>query len=130
MIITSELLDQLSAQAKAAPRLRINYDLRNTPDDRSQRMLNALQPSTVVPIHRHADSSEIVTIIRGGIRENFYDEEGKLTERIELRAGCAVPIVIVPKGMWHNLECLEPDTIIYESKDGAYQPTKEEDLLK
>lgn len=129
MKITTELLDQLCAQAKATPRLRINYDLRNSSDDQSQRMLNALQPGTVVPIHRHNASSEIVTIIRGAIREYFYDEEGKITETMELRPGCSVPILVVPKGVWHNLECLEQDTIIYESKDGAYQPINEEDLL-
>lgn len=130
MIITTELLDQLSAQAKKTPRLRINYDLRNSSNDQSQRMLNALQPGTVLPIHRHTDSSEIVTIVRGAIREYFYDEEGKCTEAIELRPGCSVPLLVVPKGVWHNLECLEPDTIIYESKDGAYQPIKDEDILK
>lgn len=130
MIITTELLDQLSAQAKKTPRLRINYDLRNSSNDQSQRMLNALQPDTVLPIHRHTDSSEIVTIVRGAIREYFYDEEGKCTETIELRPGYSVPLLVVPKGVWHNLECLEPDTIIYESKDGAYQPIKDEDILK
>ena len=130
MIITTKLLDQLSAQAKKTPRLRINYDLRNSSNDQSQRMLNALQPGTVVPIHRHTDSSEIVTIVRGAIREYFYDEEEKCTETIELRPGCSVPLLVVPKGVWHNLECLEPNTIIYESKDGAYQPIKDEDILK
>ena len=130
MIITTELLDQLCAQAKTMPRLRINYDLRNSPDDQSQRMLNALQPGTIVPIHRHTASSEIVTIIRGAIRECFYDAEGKCTETIELHPGCSVPLLVVPKGVWHNLECLEPDTIIYESKDGAYQPIKDEDIIK
>jgi cupin fold WbuC family metalloprotein len=130
MILTTEILDQLCAQAKEALRLRISYDLRNSPDDRSQRMLNALQPGTIIPIHRHSASSEIVTIIRGAIREYFYDAEGKLTETIELRPGCSVPILVVPMGVWHNLECLEPNTIIYESKDGAYQPIKDEDILK
>ncbi len=130
MIITTELLDQLSEQAKKTPRLRINYDLRNSSNDQSQRMLNALQPDTVLPIHRHTDSSEIVSIVRGAIREYFYDEEGKRTETIELRPGCSVPLLVVPKGVWHNLECLEPNTIIYESKDGEYQPIKDEDILK
>ena len=129
MIITKDLLDDLSAQAKGNPRLRMNYDLRNSEEDQSQRMLNALEPGTIVPIHRHRASSETVTIIRGAIREYFYYEKGKIVETIELRKGCDVPILVVPKGVWHNLECLETGTIIYESKDGAYEAQKPEDIL-
>ena len=129
MVITKEILDTLSAEAKVNPRLRQNYDLRNSDADQSQRMLNALEPGTIVPIHRHQTSSEIVTIVRGAIREYFYDENGTETETIELRHGCSVPLLVVPKGVWHNLECLEPDTIIYESKDGAYQPMVAEDVM-
>ncbi len=129
MVITNELLNHLSAQAKVNPRLRQNYDLRNSDADQSQRMLNALEPGTIVPIHRHRTSSEIVTIVRGAIREYFYDENGTVTETIELRHGCSVPLLVVLKGVWHNLECLEPDTIIYESKDGAYQPMAAEDVM-
>ena len=92
-------------------------------------MLNALQPGTIVPVHRHTQSSEIVSIVRGAIREFFYDKNGELTETVELRYGCSVPLLVVPKGVWHNLECLEPDTVIFECKDGAYEPIKEEDIL-
>ena len=130
MIITNELLDTLSAEAKENARLRKNYDLRNSEADNSQRMLNALEPGTVLPIHRHRDSSEIVTIVRGAIREFFYDENGKRIEAITLRFGEGIPMLVVPKGMWHNLECLESGTIIYESKDGAYAPLKEEDVFR
>lgn len=129
MEITTELLDRLSTQARTNERLRINYDLRNSSEDQSQRMLNALQPGTIVPVHRHTQSSEIVSIVRGAIREFFYDNNGKLTETVELRYGCSVPLLVVPKGVWHNLECLEPDTVIFECKDGAYEPIKEEDIL-
>ena len=129
MVITKELLDELSAQAKVNTRLRKNYDLRNSAEDGSQRMLNALEPGTVLPIHRHTASSEIVTIVRGAIREYFYDENGKQTEAITLRFGEGIPVLVVPKGVWHNLECLESGTIIYESKDGAYEPMKPEDVL-
>ena len=129
MVITKELLDELSAQAKVNTRLRKNYDLRNSAEDGSQRMLNALEPGTVLPIHRHTASSEIVTIVRGAIREYFYDENGKQTEAITLRFGEGIPVLVVPKGVWHNLECLESGTILYESKDGAYEPMKPEDVL-
>lgn len=130
MEITTELLDLLCAQARASERLRINYDLRNSQDDQSQRLLNALQPGTIVPIHRHTQSSEVITLIRGAIREFFYDAEGKLMESIELKQGCNTPILVVPKGTWHNLECLEPNTIIFECKDGAYQPMAAEDVME
>lgn len=129
MVITKDVLDKLSAEAKVNPRLRQNYDLRNSDADQSQRMLNALEPGTQIPIHRHTASSEIVTIVRGAIREYFYDENGNVTETIELRPGCSAPLLVVPKGAWHNLECLEPDTIIYESKDGVYQPMAAEDVM-
>ena len=129
MVITKELLDNLSAEAKVNPRLRMNYDLRNSETDQSQRMLNALEPGTILPIHRHRMSSETVVIIRGAIRENFYDEKGRLIESIVLKHGCDVPMLVVPKGAWHNLECLEPNSIIYESKDGAYEPTTPEDIM-
>ncbi len=129
MEITTELLHQLNIQAKENPRLRQNYDLRNSPEDQSQRMLNALEPGTVIPIHRHRESSETVTIIRGAIQEHLYDHNGNKTESITLHYGDATPILVIPKGMWHNLECLEPDTIIFECKDGRYQPIQEQDIL-
>ena len=130
MIITQEILNKLSAEAKGNPRLRMNYDLRNGAEDQSQRMLNALEPGTVLPIHRHTQSSETVVIIRGAIRENFFDENGTLIESIVLKHGCDVPLLVVPKGAWHNLECIEPNTIIYESKDGAYEPIRPKDILE
>ena len=130
MKITKQILDSLTEQAKASPRLRMNYDLRNSAEDKSQRMLNALEPGTEIPIHRHQQSSEVVTIIRGAIREYFYDDNGKQIEAITLKFGEGEPILVVPKGVWHNLECLESGTIIYESKDGAYEPQKPEDILQ
>ena len=125
MIITHELLNVLSAQAKENAQLRQNFDLRNSNNDQSQRMLNALEPGTIVPIHRHTQSSEVVVVIR-----YFYDENGHITETITLKYGEETPMLVIPKGVWHNLECLETGTIIYESKDGVYQPTPEEDILK
>ena len=86
MIIDQQILDDLSAQAKASPRLRMNMDLRNSPSDGSQRMLNALEPGTVMPIHRHRTSSETVVIIRGKIQWVFYDDDGNETERVTLDA--------------------------------------------
>ena len=130
MIIDQSLLDTLSAQAKANPRLRQNYDLRNTPEDNSQRMLNALEPGTVMPIHRHRKSSETVVIVRGSLIERFYDEEGNVTEEVLMVPGGENPVVQVEKGRWHSLECLEPNTILFESKDGKYEPLSEQDIMK
>lgn len=130
MIIDNQLLDTLSSQAKASPRLRQNYDLRNCEDDNSQRMLNALEPGTVMPIHRHRKSSETVVIVRGSLIERFYDEEGNVTEEVLMVPGGENPVVQVEKGRWHSLECLEPNTVLFESKDGKYEALKEEELMK
>lgn len=130
MKITNELLDNLTAQAKQSERLRMAYDLRTSLDDRSQRMLNAMEPGTILPIHRHRRSSESCAVLRGAIRENFYDNEGNLIETFDLKAGSSLAFCQIPKGAWHNTESLESGTIIFEAKDGAYTPLTDEDILK
>ena len=105
MIIDKKLLDDLSAQAKANPRLRQAMDLRNSPEDMSQRMLNALEPGTVMPIHRHLASSESVTLLRGKIRWNFYDDAGNKTESVILDANGDVRCINVEKGRWSASGC-------------------------
>ena len=126
-IIDQCILDDLTAQAKASPRLRANLDLRNSPEDKSQRMLNALEPGTDMPIHRHRGSSETVICLRGHFEEYFYDENGVLTETIDMLPGGAV--LNVPVGQWHSLKCLESGTVLFEAKDGPYEPLAEEDIL-
>lgn len=101
MIIDNELLDKLTEQAKASPRLRMNYDLRNSAEDGSQRMLNALEPGTVMPVHRHLKSSETVVCIRGHFEEYFYDDNGVLTDTIDMVPGGVV--LNVPIEVWHSL---------------------------
>ena len=130
MIIDNKILDDLSAQAKKNPRLRLAMDLRNDPEDLSQRMLNALEPGTIMPIHRHMASSETVTLLRGKIRWHFYDDAGKETESVVLDANSDVRCINVEKARWHSLECLESGSVILESKDGKYEPLREEELLK
>ena len=125
MIIDSHLLDTLTAQAKASPRLRMNFDLRNSPEDQSQRMLNAIEPGTEMPIHRHRSSSETVICIRGHFEEYFYDENGQLTETIDMVPGGV--FVNVPAGQWHSLKSLESGTVLFEAKDGAYRPLAEDE---
>ncbi len=136
MIINDELLNSLSDQAKKNPRLRQNYDLRNSSEDKSQRMLNALEPGTVMPIHRHQQSFETVVLLRGSIKQNFYSvkDDGSelvpvLTNSWVLKAGSDAVGCNIPAGQWHNLECLESGTVIFESKDGAWCPLAERDVL-
>lgn len=128
MIIDEVSFDELTAHAKASPRLRMAYDLRNTPEEDSQRMLNAIEPGTEVPIHRHWSSSETVLCVRGHFHECLYDEDGNLEELIDMIPGGA--IVSVPVGKWHNLRSLESGTILFEAKHGKYQPVEEKDILR
>lgn len=127
MVITEEILNKLTEQAKASERLRANLDLRNTPKDFSQRMLNALEPGTVMPIHRHKGSSETCVCIRGHFEEYFYDENGNQTETIDMMPGGVV--LNIEKGQWHSLKCLESGTILLE-KDGPYRPLSKEEIFE
>lgn len=129
MTITKEVLDALSMQAKSSPRLRMNKDMRTSADDGSQRMLNALEPGTVVPVHRHRYSTETVAVLRGAVRVSFFDEMGKRVKTVDVYAGGECPFYDVPKAVWHGVECLKEGTIIFESKDGAFVPTSNEDIL-
>ena len=126
MIIDRTILDDLSARAKASPRLRQSLDLRNSLEDLSQRMLNAVEPGTVMPVHRHKGSSETCICIRGHFEEFFYDENGKLTETIDMVPGG--PILNIEKGQWHSLKCLEIGTVQFEAKDGPYHPLEEDEV--
>jgi cupin fold WbuC family metalloprotein len=130
MIIDKAVLDNLTAQAKASPRLRMNMDLRNSPSDGSQRMLNAMEPGTVLPIHRHLSSSETVAILRGKLRWHFYDDSGKETESVVLDAHGELRCLNVEKGRWHSLECLESGSVLFECKDGPYAPLGEGEIMK
>ena len=136
MKIDNILLDKLTAQAQASPRLRMNLDLRNSPEDGSQRMLNALEPGTVLPIHRHRTTSEVVVMLRGRAVQYLYDEQGRETDAVLLAAGAlngegvpgAVPGMTIAKGQWHRIECLESGTVIFEAKDGAFVPLAADDV--
>ena len=129
MRITQETLDHLTAQAKASERLRMALDLRTGSDDQSQRMLNAVEPGTSLPIHRHRTSAETVVIVRGRLIERFYDDDGTITEEILMEVGGNCPVLQIPAGQWHGIEVLESNTVIFEAKDGAYMPISVEDIL-
>lgn len=145
MILNKKLMDDLSAQAKVNPRLRQALDLRTTPDDQSQRILNAVEPGTILPIHRHRGSTETIIVLRGKVVQHYYNDAGEKTASFELApyphetsealkqsetpetCACAMS---VPVGQWHALESLEEGSIIFECKDGAFQPLSAEDILE
>ena len=131
MKITQAILDNLTEQAKASPRLRMNLDLRNSAEDQSQRMLNAIEPGSPLPIHRHQKSSETVVCLRGRLVEEYYDElECICTERIELSPNGPVVALNIPAGQWHTVQALESGTVILEMKNGKYEPLSDVDILK
>lgn len=128
MVIDNKILDGLTAKAKENPRLRCNMDLRNSADDQSQRMLNALEPGTVMPRHRHKDTSETCVCIRGHFEEYFYDERGNLTDTIDMVPGGVV--LNIEKGQWHSLKCLKSGTVLLEAKDGPYHPLEKDEIYQ
>lgn len=129
--ISQALLDKLTEEAKASPRLRMNLDLRNSAEDQSQRMLNAIEPGSPLPIHRHQKSSETVVCLRGRLVEEYYDELERIcTERIELSPNGPVGALNIPAGQWHTVQALESGTVILEMKNGKYEPLSDVDVLK
>ena len=130
MIINQSLLNQLTEQAKASPRLRMNYDLRNSEDDGSQRMLNAIEPGSPERIHRHQHTSETVVCIRGRVVEEFYDELERIcTESIVLTPNGPNVAVNIPAGQWHSIRAVESGSVVLSCKDGRYEPMIEADIL-
>ena len=129
--ITQGLLDSLTEQAKASERLRMNLDLRDSDMDSSQRMLNAIEPGSALPIHRHRNTSETVVCLRGRLVEEFYDDlERTCTEAMELSPNGPIVALNIPAGQWHTVRALESGTVIMEMKNGAYEPLSDVDILK
>lgn len=127
-LITEELLDTVTAQAKENPRLRMNYNFHATMDAPIHRLLNALEPGTYLPPHRHTDKDETYLVLRGRLMAFFYDEDGNVTEKV-----CLNPIegkygLEIPPCTWHSIIALESGTIIFEVKKGPYQPLLSEDI--
>ena len=129
-IIDKKLLDEVTAQAKASPRLRMNYNFHQSLDDLCHRMLNALEPGTEVPIHHHPDKDETFVILRGKIRVTTYNDDGTVAETVVLSLEDGCYGVNIPKNVWHTLEALEPNSCIFVSKQGPFVPQEEEGILK
>ena len=131
MKITQALLNKLTEEAKKSPRLRKNLDLRNDENDGSQRMLNAIEPGSPLPIHRHQKTSETVICLQGRLVEEYFDELEKIcTEAIELSPNGPVVALNIPAGQWHTVRSLESGTVILEMKNGAYEPLSDVDILR
>ena len=128
-LIESSLLNSISDRAKESPRLRMNHNFHHSADAPVQRLLNALEPGTVIPVHRHRHTDETYILIRGCIRAIFYDEKGT-----ELESAVINPVqgcfgIHIPAGQWHSLEVIAPGTVIFEVKEGPYSPLGSDDLL-
>lgn len=131
MNITQAILDELTAKAKESSRLRMNLDLRDSDSDGSQRMLNAIEPGSVVPIHRHRDTSETVVCLRGRLVEEYYDDlERMCTDSIMLTPNGQTVALNIPAGQWHTVHAIESGSVILEMKNGAYEPIQDCDVLK
>ena len=128
-LIDGNLLDSLSSEAQNSPRLRMNMDLRNSPEDKSQRMLNALEVGTRMPVHRHRSTSETQLLLRGVLDVMYYDDSGRETQRFRLDPLNGSYGLNIPAGQWHSLEVIEP-SVIFEAKDGPYAPPGEDDVME
>lgn len=130
MIIDKELLDQVSAKAKKSPRLRMNYNFHQSLDEKCHRFLNAVEPGTVVEIHRHPAKDETFVLLRGRVVVKTYNDDGSVIESIELCPEDGKFGVNIPKGVWHNLEAIEPNSVFFECKEGPYAPHDQEGILE
>lgn len=129
-VIDNKLLNDVSTQAKASPRLRMNYNFHQSLEDKCHRMLNAVEPGTVVPIHRHPTKDESFVVLRGKVKVTTYNDDGSLIESVVLCQEDSRYGVDIPKNVWHNLESLAPNSCIFECKEGPFVPHEEEGILK
>lgn len=130
MLINEQLLNEVTTQAKASERLRMNFNLHDNLEAKAQRLLNALEPGTILPIHRHPHTAETYIVLRGSIKVLFYNDGKILTEEFLINPEQNEYGMHIPAGQWHTLEVLESGTVIFEVKDGPYTPLGEEDVLK
>ena len=129
-IIDKCLLDSVSSDAKESCRLRMNYNFHDSLDAPCQRLLNALEPGTVVPIHRHKHTSETYILLRGKLKMMFYNDKKEVIDESILSIEAGNYGIHIPAGVWHSMDVLASGTVIFETKDGPYMPIQECDILK
>ena len=129
MVIDKDLLDTVSAQAKDSPRLRMNYNFHRSLDEKCHRFLNAVEPETEVPIHKHPTKDETFVILRGKVRVTTHRDDGSIIEDVVLCAEEGRDGVNIPKGVWHKLEAMESDSVIFECKEGPFVPHELDGIL-
>ena len=128
MVLDDKILDKVTAEAQASPRLRMNFNLHENLDAKAQRLINVLLPGTILPIHRHQHTAETYILLRGKMFVVFYDDMGAQIERLRLDPTIGHYGVQIPKGQWHTVEVCEPSAIL-EVKDGPYTPLTPKDML-
>lgn len=130
MTLSSRILDETSENAKTSERLRMNYNLHTSYEDKVQRMFNALEPGTNIPIARHPNSSETLIMLRGKLRVLIYDDDKRIIEDVIISPNSENIGYHIPQGIWHKVESLEPGTVLFETREGPYVPVAEEDIMK
>lgn len=128
-LIDQALLDDVTRRAKVSPRLRMNYNFHQSLDEKCHRFLNAVEPGTLVEIHRHPTKDESFVLLRGRVIAKTYDDDGSVMDSVELCPDEGKYGVNIPKGVWHNLECLESGSVFFECKEGPFVPHDQEGLL-
>lgn len=128
-IINQSLLDKVSAEAKESPRLRMNLNFHQSLEDKCHRMLNAVEPGTVVPIHRHPTKDESFVVLRGKVRSTTYNDDGSVIDSVVLCQEDGLYGVDIPKGVWHKLESLESGSVVFECKEGPFVPHEVDGIL-
>lgn len=129
MLIDNRLLDEVTAKAKESPRLRMNYNLHDSLESKVQRLFNAMEPGTIVPIQRHRNTDETMILVRGSMRVFFHDVLGNVINSVLMSRENGVFGVHIPKGQWHSVEVLESGTVMFEVKEGPYVPLSNEDII-
>lgn len=128
-LLTTEILTSLSDKAQASERLRMNYNLHESLDDQVHRMFNAMEPGTVVPIHRHRCSDETIIVVSGSVRAIIYNDNKEIVSDVTLKAGSDTFGIDIKKGEWHKCESLESGTVMFEVKAGPYEPIGSDDMM-
>ena len=129
-VVDQVLLDKVSGEAKASPRLRMNYNFHQSLDEKCHRFLNAVEPGTVVPIHRHPTKDETFIVLRGRVRVLTYNDDGSFIDSVVLSNVDERYGVNIPKNVWHKVESLESGSVIFECKEGPFVPHEEDGILE